>query len=135
MSSPDKVAQAALDLVGCRFRLHGRDPASGLDCLGVVAAALKGAGYPAHLPDDYALKNRDATRAVAVASALGLIATNRSYRAGDILMLHVGPEQYHFTLCAAPHGFVHAHAGLRKVVLSPTLPDGSLVGHWHMPRL
>ena len=38
------LAEAALGLLGVPFRLHGRDPATGLDCVGLVAEALRRAG-------------------------------------------------------------------------------------------
>ena len=34
--SAQALAEAAAALVGSRFRLHGRDPATGLDCIGGV---------------------------------------------------------------------------------------------------
>ena len=34
------LAAAAESLVGTRFRLHGRDPDTGLDCVGLLAASL-----------------------------------------------------------------------------------------------
>lgn len=36
------LAEAALSLVGTRFRLHGRVAETGLDCVGLVAAAMRG---------------------------------------------------------------------------------------------
>ena len=54
-----KLARAAMALVGCRFRLHGRDPASGLDCVGVLHAALASCGRSVSLPDTYTLRLRD----------------------------------------------------------------------------
>ncbi len=35
------LAAAALNLIGTPFRLHGRDPATGLDCVGLVAEAMR----------------------------------------------------------------------------------------------
>ena len=37
-----KLAAAALTLVGSPWRLHGRNPATGLDCIGLLGAALGG---------------------------------------------------------------------------------------------
>ena len=36
----DALAQAAQKLIGSPFRLHGRNRETGLDCIGVVGAAL-----------------------------------------------------------------------------------------------
>ena len=38
------LARAAAGCLGVRFRLHGRDPATGLDCLGLLGAALVATG-------------------------------------------------------------------------------------------
>ena len=39
------IAAAARALVGVPFRLQGRDPVLGLDCVGLVGAAMRAAGY------------------------------------------------------------------------------------------
>jgi hypothetical protein len=54
----DELAAQARALVGAPFRLHGRDPETGLDCLGVLAAALAACGISARLPNGYVLRNR-----------------------------------------------------------------------------
>jgi cell wall-associated NlpC family hydrolase len=46
------LATAAETLVGSRFRLHGRDPETGLDCVGVVAAAMAAIGQSPPSPLD-----------------------------------------------------------------------------------
>ena len=38
------IIAAARAAIGARFRLHGRDPATGLDCVGLVACAAPRAG-------------------------------------------------------------------------------------------
>ena len=129
----DRLAKAAEDLVGCRFRLRGRDPATGLDCVGVVAAALGKLGRSAAFPQNYALRNRDIDRAFALAPCCGLIEANGEQRAGDVILLEVGVCQYHVAICVKG-GFVHAHAGLRKVVRSPERPDGKVLGHCRLQQ-
>ncbi|MBC7159085.1 MAG: peptidoglycan endopeptidase, partial [Porphyrobacter sp.] len=71
-SAPVALAEAALALVGVRFRLHGRDPTRGLDCVGVVVAALAAVGRVAHLPARYSLRRNDVEVFVAAAGAVGL---------------------------------------------------------------
>jgi cell wall-associated NlpC family hydrolase len=126
----DSVAQAAETLVGSRFRLHGRDPLTGLDCVGVVEYALRKVSPAIRLPLDYELRSKDMNQYDAVAQELGLLATSGPIKPGDIVLLRVGPAQHPFAIAAQNGAFVHAHAGLRKVVCSPTLPDGALVAHW-----
>jgi len=130
VSGSARLARAAEGLVGCRFRLRGRDAETGLDCLGVLALALRGAGMPCDLPRDYALRNRDASRAFEWAPALGLSPVEGDEAVGDVLLLEVGVCQFHFAIRAQDGGFIHAHAGLRRVVHSPTRPDGRVIGHW-----
>ena len=43
------IAAAARALVGVPFRLQGRDPALGLDCVGLVGAAMRAAARRATL--------------------------------------------------------------------------------------
>ena len=60
--------------LGARFRLGGRDPAFGLDCVGVVAWAHELADVPA----DYGLRGGDAARAAT--SALRISGTSLESR-------------------------------------------------------
>lgn len=133
MSLGGRVAQAALTLVGARFVLHGRDPAVGLDCVGVVAQALQGAGVAVELPLHYALRNRHAAQAFVAAAQGGLASASGLPEAGDILLLELGACQYHLVISLGAEGCVHAHAGLRRVVRSPVLPSGIVCGHWRLP--
>jgi cell wall-associated NlpC family hydrolase len=57
VSAGERVAAAALALVGTPFRLHGRDPLTGLDCVGLAACALTMAGLTTQPPRRYALRN------------------------------------------------------------------------------
>jgi hypothetical protein len=50
------LAAAALNLIGTPFRLHGRDPARGLDCVGLVAEAMRRAGFHPVPPGGYGLR-------------------------------------------------------------------------------
>ncbi|WP_316248986.1 hypothetical protein [Sphingopyxis sp. OPL5] len=47
---------AARAMVGVRFRLQGSDPATGLDCVGLVWAAYAVAGKRLVRPGDYPLR-------------------------------------------------------------------------------
>jgi hypothetical protein len=128
-----RLAEAAQELVGCRFRLRGRDPDTGLDCVGVIGIALLRSGHKGLVPLDYLLHNVNIDRAYGEAQNLGLVPSQRADRPGSIVLLQVGPCQFHFAICVGNGGFVHAHAGLRKVVLSPVLPDGQVIAIWRLP--
>jgi hypothetical protein len=126
------LAAAAEALVGVRFRLHGRDPAHGLDCIGVLAAALAAIGRPAPLPNAYALRSHRLPPLGALATACGFAETRASRRPGDVLMLRIGPCQHHLLVAARDGGFVHAHAGLARVVVMPGPPGWPVLHRWRL---
>jgi cell wall-associated NlpC family hydrolase len=122
------VAEAALATVGARFRLHGRDVEHGLDCLGVVAVALRGGGYVGPVPSGYALRGGDPDRVAAVLDA-ALVRCD-GMAAGDVLLMATGPGQLHLGVRTGG-GFVHAVAGLGRVVERPGA-DWPLLGAWRL---
>lgn len=126
------LATAAEALAGCRFRLHGRDPATGLDCVGVLAAALHAIGRTAPLPRAYALRMRGIANLDAIVAACGLAAATDPIRAGDVLLLRTGACQFHLAIALAGDRFVHAHAGLRRVVVQPGPLAWPVVGRWRL---
>ena len=116
-------AAAAEALAGAPFRLHGRDPATGLDCIGLIVAALSACGRTPALPNGYRLSQRMLPDLTAFAAANHFAETREPTRAGDVLLLRVGPAQVHFAIALARDRFVHAHAGLGRVALGePPLP-------------
>lgn len=125
-----ELAQAALALVGCRFRLHGRDPSTGLDCVGVLHAALARCGHTAPLPDTYTLRLRDPAPWLPDPQACGFRPAAPPHAPGDAVLVQVGPAQVHLALCAPDRGWIHAHAGLRRVVHQADLPAGTVIHHW-----
>ena len=112
-------ARAAAQLVGVRFRLQGRDPATGLDCVGVVLAALGAIGRPVPAVTGYGLRNCDYGRFGEHFARAGLAPVSGCPAIGDVLQVSPGPGQMHLLVAAQQGGFVHAHAGLHQVVLSP----------------
>ena len=126
------LAAAAQSLIGCRFRLHGRDPDTGLDCLGVLVSALRKIGRDPAIPVDYALRVRGYPRELARARDYGFEVAEGAPQAGDVLLYRVGPCQLHFAIWVAADQLVHAHAGLGKVVLTGVFPDWQPCGHWRL---
>lgn len=124
------VARAAQALVGAPYRLHGRDPRSGLDCVGLVAAALAAAGLPVDPPAGYGLRNRDPADPDAIARRCALRPVSTPVRRGDIVMARPGPAQLHLLVCAGPDTFIHAHAGLRRIVAMPGPLPWPVLRHW-----
>lgn len=126
------VAEAALGLVGCRFRLHGRDPATGLDCIGLVDAGLAAAGARPMTPRGYGLRNVAVDGWLPLATQSGLVAASGPIRAGDILLLALGYAQHHLVIAIDLDSVVHAHAGLRRVVRQPREPAWQIEAAWRL---
>jgi cell wall-associated NlpC family hydrolase len=130
------LAAAARKLVGVPYRHDGRDPTTGLDCLGVLGAALAAVGRGAPLPARTALRWRRDPDVAAIATACGLLCADGPVALGDVLLVRCSPLQLHVLLAVQADRFVHAHAGLRRVVLGPRDPAWPIVGHWrHTPIL
>jgi hypothetical protein len=125
-----EIAAAALDLVGCPFKLHGRTIEAGVDCVGLLDHALARLGLQLDIPCDYALRGDYLERVSAFfdRSEFAVLADGH-IECGDILLSIPGPRQAHF-LVATTAGAVHAHAGLRRVVLTPFPLPWPIVGHW-----
>lgn len=124
-----ELAAAALALVGTPFRLHGRDPRHGLDCVGVLAVAL---GETARLPNGYRIRGGDGEAMARLATNLGFAPASGKPAAGDTLILRPSPCQYHLAIATGAETIVHAHAGLRRVVHGPLPFDWPILGHWRL---
>lgn len=126
------LAAAAAALVGAPFRLHGRDPRHGLDCVGVIACAFARCGRA--VPEfAYGLRNQSIRNALPLAKEAGLVEAAGAARAGDIFLVRPGPAQHHLLVALAPDRFVHAHAGLRRVVTQPGPLPWPIARHWRLP--
>lgn len=128
----EALAAAARQFVGTPFRLHGRDPLTGLDCVGVLAAALAIAGRPVALPNGYLLRSRSLPELSATLAACRLAATQGPAEAGDVVMLRPSACQFHLAIAVGRNRFVHAHAGLKQVVLAPGPLSWPVVEHWRL---
>ncbi|MGV3730726.1 MAG: NlpC/P60 family protein [Sphingopyxis sp.] len=108
---------AARAMVGTRFRFQGYDPATGLDCVGLVWAAYAAAGRRLARPEGYPLRGWAGERVEAALSAAGLVVVADA-RVGDVALFALPAGQLHLGLIGE-RSFVHAHAGLRQVVETP----------------
>ena len=126
------LAAAAGALEGCPWRLHGRDPATGLDCVGLLAAALAALGRHVSLPTGYSLRLCDPGHWMPDPATLGFEPALGSVEAGDVVLLRLGQAQVHLLIAGPGGGWVHAHAGLRRVVRQNQLPDGQMLGRWRL---
>lgn len=128
----EAFARAAESLAGTRFRLHGRDPAIGLDCVGLVAAALTAIGRAVPAPSAYGLRNGSIDAALAFAPSAGLACCDGEPQPGDVLLVCSGPLQHHLLVALAGGRFVHAHAGLRRVAITPGPLAWPVLRHWRL---
>ena len=122
------LAKAAIGLVGVPFRLHGRNPATGLDCVGLVAAAMERAGFRPIAPQGYSLRALTVRPLLEFATASGLEPVEKL---GDVWLAQVHSLQFHL-LVAAQGGAVHAHAGLGRVVFQPDPMTWPIVMRWRL---
>lgn len=124
------LARAAEGLVGAPFRLHGRSPETGLDCIGLLVAACAAAGRPIALPNGYRLRSRTLPDLAELAARSGFASAQAPLRPGDVAMCRVNPCQHHLAIIASGNRFVHAHAGLGRVVAMPAPLPWPIVGLW-----
>lgn len=124
------IVAAARSCVGTRFRVQGRMPGVGLDCIGVALVAAAAVGIRCVTPR-YAIGG-DGEAALDVAlAALGCMAIELP-EAGDLVVVAPAPNRRHLGI-ATSLGMIHAHAGLRRVVEAPVDPCWARVGTWRFP--
>ena len=128
MRPGERSLAAARAVLGVGFRLHGRDAAGGLDCVGLAALAMQAEGFEGHVPIGYALRTGDSGMAQRAIEAAGLVPAETA-RSGDLLLVAAGPGQLHLAI-AAGDGVVHADAQLRRVVERPGPIPWLVIGRW-----
>jgi murein DD-endopeptidase / murein LD-carboxypeptidase len=125
MRTRGEIVAAARRCIGAPFRPHGRDTAWGLDCVGVAGQA-----YARPSPRRYPLRGGCAEGIGDLIRASGLRAIEpERAQAGDLLLIEAGMAQFHLAIITDA-GFVHADAGLRRVVETPVRPAGTVRGAW-----
>jgi len=117
----DAMVAAARGCVGARFRLQGRDPATGLDCLGVVLIALAAGGCVVVAPRDYALSGNSLVDRLEAGLRAAGCGPAPCCQAGDVILFEPAPGQAHLGV-ASLRGVIHAHLGVGSVVESPPDP-------------
>ncbi|MDZ3830333.1 MAG: NlpC/P60 family protein [Sphingopyxis sp.] len=121
-----RALAAARAMVGVPFRRQGCDPATGLDCVGLVWAAFAAAGRALARPADYPMRGWSAERIAAALRAAGFQPVRAERRDGDVALIADAAGQFHLAMIGQDI-VVHAHAGLRRVVESPptVVPDAA----------
>lgn len=126
------LAAAAEALAGTRFRLHGRDPATGLDCIGLLAASMRAIGREPSLPTGYRLRMRRLPEIATWAKACGFGEAEGAACPGDVLLVRVGACQFHLAIALDGERFAHAHAGRRRIVVAAGPLAWPVVGRWRL---
>ena len=114
------MADKAMSLCGARFCLHGRDEETGLDCIGLAQQCLLACDFECDAPNGYSIRGGSEQSISEFMAETGFtrFPPESGLREGDIVLVRPSPVQWHF-LIRAQDGFVHAHAGLGKVVFCP----------------
>ncbi len=126
MTSGERAAAAARACVGARFVAQGRDPATGLDCVGLAAVAARAAGYEGSVPARYSLRTGRWDEGGA-----GLVPCDGA-AAGDLLLCRVSPIQLHLAV-RTDAGIVHADVAARRVVERPGAAPWPIERAWRVP--
>ena len=124
------LAQAAGELVGTPFRLQGRDPAHGLDCIGLVLVSLGRIGVQLHFPADYRPRRREFAIPAEALRRAGLEPALPPRMPGDILLLRTARTQLHLAIAQDATSVIHAHAGLGRVVAGPLDTAWPIISAW-----
>ncbi|WP_369026591.1 hypothetical protein [Qipengyuania sp. RANM35] len=132
MTLAENFAREAEKLVGTSFRLRGRNPATGLDCVGLVSCALSAARGWVKAPDGYALRNATLEPYLTFAGRNGFENAVGSIVRGDLLLVRPGPAQTHLVVATSPDRFVHAHASLGRVAIHAGTLTWSIHRHYRL---
>ena len=118
-------------MVGVPFRAQGCDPATGVDCVGLVWAAYAAAGERLLRPVGYPLRGWARGRIEAALAAAGFVPVAGAARDGDVALIAYAAGQFHLGLIG-PASMVHAHAGLRLVVEAPFDAAAEGAARWRL---
>jgi murein DD-endopeptidase / murein LD-carboxypeptidase len=123
-----EMAARARALVGTPYRPQGRDPRFGLDCVGTAAAAAGLAGD--EVRRNYGLRGQRLAEIEHELCEFGWLPVPGEETApGDVIVCQTGPAQFHLAV-ALVKSFVHADAGLRRVVERPMPLPWPVEGIW-----
>ncbi|MGB3166762.1 MAG: NlpC/P60 family protein [Alteraurantiacibacter sp.] len=125
-------ADGALALIGTPFRLRGRSPETGVDCVGLVTVALAAIDRPAPPIPHYAMRQLDTHPLLPLLAEAGFAETRETLAKGDLLLLRPSSAQAHLAIVTGPHAIVQAHAGLGRVTLSPLPQHDDIRARWRL---
>lgn len=124
----DAIAGRAFQHIGTTFRLFGRDPEWAVDCVGLTAAVLEiEENWSYSLKGDYLQMVADCLET----RHFRKIGNGTRPKDGDIALALCAPRQQHL-LIRANGGWVHAHAGLGRVVHTPGDCPWPIIALWRI---
>lgn len=123
-------AERAQALVGTRFRPQGRGE-SGVDCVGLVLSAF--GISPDEVRRDYRIAGNCIGEVRARLDEHFRPVRKAELKSGDVMLLATGKQQLHLAV-RTEQGFVHAHAGIRRVVETPGMPEWTLLAVYRKRR-
>lgn len=113
----EALIAAARSFRRIRFRHQGRNPKIGLDCAGLILAALKAVGRPTHDIKGYGREPHRNGLREAIEANLG--APVKDMKAGDVVLMRFDGDPRHVGLLAYyPEGglsLIHTHDTLKHV--------------------
>jgi murein DD-endopeptidase / murein LD-carboxypeptidase len=128
----DKIAHAAISQLGVAFRAHGRIAGVALDCVGLVAYCLNTAGLAITAPCNYTLRGDYYGVLTDFFRDNGFCrSATTEPKSGTIGAVRCSPQQYHL-MVRVDQGWVHAHAGLGRVVLMPDPSPWEVLDLWRL---
>lgn len=120
----NETVARARSLVGVRFRPQGRNPQTGLDCVGLVLLAF---GLPTDFGRrDYRMRGSGKGELLAALKPKFRRIARTQMRVGDLMVAETAPGQLHLAIRSGT-GLIHADAGLGKVVERPGLMPWPMV--------
>lgn len=135
------IVAAVRACIGTRFRSQGRVPGLALDCVGVTLVAARAAGLSLGNLPLYQLGGDNEALIDGLLAQAGLQRVAMP-TAGDVWLFAPAPGQRHLAVqvndTACGHrltpSFVHAHAGVGRVVESPADPAWIPLGSYRFPE-
>jgi len=122
---PNSILKRARSLVGRKFRSQGRDPDTGLDCVGVLLLTF-GIGLD-EVRRDYRLRGWHRQEVERQLLRFFRRIGPSQKRLGDVLLCEVAEDQVHLAIdCGG--SFIHADSKLRSVVETPGKPQWPIIG-------
>lgn len=116
-----EFAAAAERLCGTRWRHHGRDPAKGLDCGGLLVASMAAVGLTATDSLDYDARMPPPEMLWSLCRQNGVEQLWSDRGAGRVGLCSWpgSPAPRHLVVMLGGQRIVHVHADARKVVVQP----------------